>query len=160
MPLPTTADDVWPTIEKWPFAGLGFVNPDGEARAAGVMYKVRDRVLHVITGPTTWKARHIRSNPHVSVTVTVQRFPIRIRAIPPAVITFSGHATVVDLDDVAPDLAKELTHGSDDMGGMCVIRIEPVGTFVTYGIGVPPMTMRHPEQSIARVPVSEHAPRD
>ena len=94
------------------------------------------------------------------MTVTVRRFPIRIRAIPPAVITFSGHAAVVGLDDVAPDLAKELTQGTDDMGGMCVIRIEPVGTFVTYGIGVPPMTMRQPERSIARVPVSEHAPRE
>lgn len=160
MPLPASADDVWPTIEKWPFAVLGFVNADGKARAAGVMYKVRNRVLHVITGPTTWKARHIRNNPHVSVTVTVQRVPIGVRAIPPAVITFSGHATVVGLDDVAPDLAKELTHGIDDIGEMCVIRVEPVGTFVTYGIGVPPMTMRHPEQSIARIPVSEQAPRE
>ncbi|MEA3501554.1 MAG: pyridoxamine 5'-phosphate oxidase family protein [Actinomycetota bacterium] len=154
MPLPTTANDVWPTIEKWPFAVLGFVNPRGESRAAGVMYKVRDRVLHVITGPDTWKARHIRNNPHVSVTVPVQRFPIRSTKIPPAVITFSGHATVVAIDDVASDLRDELTHGIEDAGDMCVIRIKPAGRFVTYGIGVPPMTMRHPERAIARVPIA------
>ncbi|MEA2023045.1 MAG: pyridoxamine 5'-phosphate oxidase family protein [Actinomycetota bacterium] len=153
MPLPTSADDVWPTIEKWPFAVLGFVNPAGEARSAGVMYKVRDRVLHVITGPDTWKVRHIRSNPHVSVTVPVQRFPIKVRAIPPAVITFAGHATIVEFDDVVPDLQKELAHGIEDMGDVCVIRIAPVGRFVTYGIGVPPMTMRQPGRAIARVPV-------
>lgn len=153
MPLPTTADEIWPTIEKWPFAVLGFVSPQGRARAAGVMYKVRDRVLYVITGPEAWKVRHIRSNPHVSVTVSVQRVPIRVRAIPPAVITFSGHATVVALDDVPTDLGKELTHGIDNIGDVCVIRIEPVGNFVTYGIGVTPMTMRRPGEALARVPV-------
>ncbi|MEN8235576.1 MAG: pyridoxamine 5'-phosphate oxidase family protein [Actinomycetota bacterium] len=154
MPLPTTADDIWPTIEKHPFAVLGFVNPKGEARAAGVMYKVRDRVLYVITGPDTWKTRHIRNNASVSITVTVQRVPIRVRAIPPAVVTFSGHATIVGIGDVPHDLAKDLTRGIEGIDDLCVIKIEPTGSFVTYGIGVAPMTMRNPKQSIARVPVA------
>jgi hypothetical protein len=132
---------------------LGFVSPLGEARAAGVMYHVRDRKLYVITGPETWKARHIRSNPHVSVTVTVQRVPIRIRRVPPAVITFSGVAAVHALVDVDPELQRDLTRGMDDLGPTCVIEIEPVGRFVTYGIGIPPLQMRHPERSLARVPV-------
>ena len=34
-----------------------------------------------------------------------------------------------------------------------VIRIKPVGRFVTYGIGVPMIKMRHPDESLARVPV-------
>jgi len=155
MALPATADEVWPYIEKWPFAVLGFVTPTGEPRAAGVMYTVRDRVLNVVTGPDTWKVRHIRSNPNVSVTVTVQRLPIRIRRAPPAVITFPGRATVVPIDDVDAELRAVLMHGLDDtMGETCVIQIEPVGRFVTYGIGVPMMKMRHPGEALARVPVS------
>jgi hypothetical protein len=154
MSLPVGPDEIWAHIEDWPFAVLGFVSPQGEARAAGVMYVVRDRKLFVITGPDTWKARHIRNNPHVSVTVTVQRVPVRIRRVPPAVITFPGHAAVAPLADIDPDLRTELMRGvGDDLGEMCVIEIEPVGRFVTYGIGVPPMQMRHPDKALARVPV-------
>jgi hypothetical protein len=154
MALPTSADEVWPYIEKWPFAVVGFVTPNGEPRAAGVMYKVRDRVLNVLTGPDTWKAKHIKANPNVVVTVTVQRLPIRIRQAPPAVITFPGHATVVPIEEVDAALRTDLMRGVDDTTlETCVIRIEPVGRFVTYGIGVPLMKMRHPEESLARVPV-------
>jgi hypothetical protein len=155
MPLPTTADEIWEVIEKWPFAVLGFVNPSGTPRAAGVMYVARDRRLHVVTGPGTWKVRHIRANPNVSVTVTVQRLPIRIRKAPPAVITFSGLATIVPMDDVDSALRKDLLRGVDVTAGeMCVIQIEPAGRFVTYGIGVPLLKMRTPGAALARVPVS------
>ena len=155
MPLPTTADDVWEHIEKWPFAVLGFVTPKGEPRAAGVDYTVRDRTLYVVTGSDTWKARHIRSNPHVSVTVTVQRLPIRVRRVPPAVITFSGLATVLARDEVESDLLAELTRGLEGLDHeLCVIKIEPTGRFVTYGIGIPVMKMRSPDEAIARVPVA------
>ena len=154
MALPTSADEIWEHIEKWPFAVLGYVTPEAEPRAAGVMYKVRDRKLYVVTGPDTWKARHIGQNPHVSITVTVPRLPIRIRQVPPAVITFSGHATIVPLEEVDAELVAQLTRGmSGELGPMCIIVIEPAGRFVTYGIGVPAMTMRNPHKSLARVPV-------
>lgn len=153
MSLPTTAEEVWPFIEKWPFAVLSFVTPKGESRSAGVMYQVRDRSLYVLTGSETWKARHIRHNPNVSVTVTIQRLPIRIRQMPPAVITFSGIATVLDMDEIDTGLRADLTRGTGELPGNCVIRIEPSGRFVTYGIGIPAMQMRHPERSLARVPV-------
>jgi hypothetical protein len=154
MPLPTTADEIWPYIEKWPFAVLSFVNSKGESRSAGVMYKVKDRVLYVLTGPDTWKVKHIEANPHVSMTITVQRVPIRIRQAPPAVITFSGVATVLSIDEVDPDLRSALTRGVGDLGDTCVVRIEPTGRFVTYGIGIPMWQMRQPERSLARVPVA------
>jgi hypothetical protein len=153
MSLPTTADEVWPYIEKWPFGVLSFVSPKGEARSAGVMFQVKGRVLYVLTGEDTWKVRHIRTNPNVSMTVTVQRIPIRIRQMPPAVITFSGEATVHSLDEVGEELRARLTKGTGEVPGSCVVRIVPEGNFVTYGIGIPALQMRHPEKSIARVPV-------
>lgn len=111
-------------------------------------------MLYVLTGPETWKVRHIRKNPNVVVTVTVQRLPIRIRQAPPAVITFPGRAAVVPIDEVDAAMRADLMRGVDDtMGTTCVIQIEPVGRFVTYGIGVPLMKMRHPDESLARVPV-------
>lgn len=152
MPLPTTAHDIWSVIERWPFAVLGFVTPRGEPRAAGVMYIVRDRKLWVLTGPDTWKARHIRANPHVSVTVPVQRLPIRIRQAPPAVISFSGVATVHPIDGVADDIRIALTRGLEGIGDTCAIEIEPASHFVSYGIGIPAWHMRYPHKSLARVP--------
>lgn len=155
MSLPTDADEVWPYIEKWPFAVVSFVTPDAEARAAGVMYTVRDRVLNVITGPDTWKVRHILSNPNVSVTVPIQRLPVTVRRVPPAVVTFPGIASIIAIEDVDDGLRADLTRGLDDrIGEMCVIQIEPVGRFVTYGIGVMPMKMRNPGEALARVPVN------
>ena len=153
MALPTTAEEVWPYIEKWPFAVLSFVTAKGESRSAGVMYKVKDRDLYVLTGPDTWKAKHIRKNPNVSVTVTVQRLPIRVRQAPPAVITFSGIGSVLAMDEVDPELRRDLMRGVGDMPDTCVIRIAPQGRFVTYGIGIPMMQMRRPERALARVPV-------
>jgi hypothetical protein len=154
MALPTSADEIWPRIEKWPFGVLSFVTPKGESRSAGVMYKVKDRVVYVLTGWDTWKAKHIRLNPNVSMTVTIQRLPIRIRAVPPAVITFAGVAEVIDINDVTGDLKEALTRGIDDMPNTCAIKITAKGSFVTYGIGIPTMEMRHPDKALARVPVS------
>ena len=154
MALPKTAEEIWPLIEKWPFGVLSFVTPRGESRSAGVMYKVEDRVVYVLTGPDTWKAKHIGSNPNVSMTVTVQRLPIRIRMMPPAVITFAGTGSILAMEDVPASVRQALTKGIDDMGDMCAIKIVPKGNFVTYGIGVPAMTMRHPDKSLARVPVA------
>lgn len=154
MALPTTSEEIWPLVEKWPFAVLSFVTPRGESRSAGVMYKVEDRSIYVLTGPDTWKAKHIRANPSVSMTVTVQRLPIRVRLMPPAVITFAGEASVLDMGEVPDAVRLALTKGIDDIGDMCAIRVEPKGNFVTYGIGVPAMTMRHPDKSLARVPVA------
>lgn len=154
MALPRTADEIWPHVEKWPFGVLSFVTPKGESRSAGVMYKVKDRVLYVISGEDTWKVRHIRANPNVSMTITVQRLPIRIRQVPPAVITFAGIASIHEIDEIDEQLRTDLTRGTGEMPGLCVIRIEPEGHFVTYGIGIPAMEMRKPEKSRARVPVS------
>ena len=153
MALPKTAEEVWPYIEKWPFAVVSFVTPASESRSAGIMYKVRDRTLYVLTGPGTWKAKHIKANPNVSVTVTVPRLPIRIRQAPPAVITFPGIGSVLEMKDVAEDLRKDLMRGVGDLPDTCVIRIEPTGRFVTYGIGIPMWQMRQPEKALARVPV-------
>lgn len=153
MALPTTADEVWPYIEKWPFAVLSFVTLKGESRSAGVMYKVKDRSLYVLTGPDTWKAKHIKSNPNVSVTVTVQRLPIRVRQAPPAVITFAGVGTVLGMNEVNEELRADLMRGVGDLPDTCVIHIEPVGNFVTYGIGIPMMQMRRPDKALARIRV-------
>ena len=91
MALPEKAYEIWHYIEKWPFGVLSFVTPAGKSRSAGVMYKVKDRTLYVLTGWDTWKVKHIKENPNVSMTVTVQRLPIRVRQAPPRGDHVCGH---------------------------------------------------------------------
>jgi hypothetical protein len=135
------------------------VTAKGEARTIGIVYTVHDRKIYIATERDTWKARHIRRNPNVSITVPIaKRIPILpwIK-IPAATITFSGNGTILDPESVGEDVLHGLFRGletdADMVAAMCVIEIKSVGDFITYGVGIPLMTMRHPEQARGRAPV-------
>jgi hypothetical protein len=160
MPVELTSNQVWQTLEKELFAVIGMVTARQEARTVGVMYFVRDRKLYFGTESDTWKARHIAGNPHVSVTVPIaKRIPILpwIK-VPAATITFSGLARVLPAAEAPADLVRAVFRGiADDVGALaelCLIEITPQKDFLTYGVGVPLMRMRHPEQARGRAPVS------
>jgi hypothetical protein len=159
MPADITTDEVWQEVEKQMFAVVGMVTARGEARTAGIVYVVDGRELYIGSGKTSWKARHIRQNPNVSLTVTIsKRIPfLPWLPIPAATITFQGEATVLEADEVNPEIHRRLTRGmeidSEWMSRQCTIRVRPKGHFVTYGVGVPLRTMRNPEKSRGRVAV-------
>ena len=159
MPAKITTEQVWREVEKRAFAVLGFVTAHGEARTAGIVYAVRERQLYITTGRDSWKARHITANPHVSLTVTI---PKRIALlpwifIPDATITFQGEATVHEVQEVPPEIPLQLLRGliigPDVRQQVRVIRVRPVGEFVTYGVGVPLRVMRNPEAASGRAAV-------
>lgn len=159
MSLQLTSAQVWTELEKELFAVLGVVNAKGEARTSGVVYTVRDFKLHIATGRETWKAVHTRENPHVSITVPIaKRIPLLpwIR-IPAATVTFNGLGRVYEPDEVRLDVLKALLRGLEKdeelLSTMCIISVEPVGDFITYGVGVPLMTMRDAQKARGRAPV-------
>jgi hypothetical protein len=154
-----TADQVWRALDKASSAVLGHVTPAGAPRTSGVVYAVVDRHLYIAVAPDSWKARQIATGDQVSVTALVRRggvlslfFPI-----PPATITFHGQATVYPAGspEAGPRLAR-LTKllPPDRRDSACLIEVAPEAHFLTYGIGVPLMRMRNPEQARARVPVA------
>jgi hypothetical protein len=159
MPANITTEQVWRELEKRSFAVLGFVTARGEARTAGIVYTVRDRQLYITTGGDSWKARHITANPHVSLTVTVpKRIPfLPWLQIPAATITFQGVASVHAIKDVPPEIPQVLLRGlelnAEHREEIRVIRVQPAGEFVTYGVGVPLLVMRNPEAARGRAPV-------
>lgn len=160
MPLQLSSEQVWQAIEKELFAVLGMVTANNEARTVGVVYVVRDRRLYIVTGQDTWKARHIAANPSVSVTIPIaKRIPIMpwIK-IPAATITFSGLARVFPAAAAPPELLRAaFRQMADDAAAVarsCLIEVTPVKEFVTYGVGVPLMRMRNPEQARGRAPVA------
>jgi len=160
MSLQLTAEQVWAALRKEIFAVLGMVNSKGEARTIGIVYIVHDHKLYISTEKVAWKTRYIQGNPHVSITVPIaKRIPILpwIK-IPAATITFYGMAKVLDARNVQGDLLHALFHGLETNQEMltttAVLEIEPLGEFVTYGIGIPLMQMRHREKARGRAPVA------
>ena len=159
MAAPVTTDIVWGEVEKRLFAVLSYVNPKGQARSAGIVYVVKDRVLYVGTEKSSWKAKHIRLNPNVALNVTIaKRIPFMpwIK-IPHATIAFNGTARVLPASETDPKIIKSLLHGMVDdpelIADTCVLAIQPTGHFVTYGVCVPLMDMRDPKKARGRIPV-------
>jgi len=154
-----TTEQVWRELEKRSFAVLGFVTARGEARTAGIVYVVRDRQLYITTDRNSWKARHIATNPHVSMTVTIpKRIPfVPWVHIPAATITFQGVASVRAIEEVPPEIPRVLLRGLDlgtqARNEISVIRVRPAGEFVTYGVGVSLPVMRRPEAASGRAAV-------
>jgi len=159
MVLRLESSEVWKVMEKQIFGVLGMVNAKGEARTVGIVYHARDKKVFIATDKETWKTRHVQGNPHVSMTMVIpKRIPfLPFIKIPSATITFSGVAEVMPAEDAAEDVRRALLRGlADDdelVKTMCIIEVEPQGDFITYGIGVPLMSMRYPEKARGRAPV-------
>lgn len=160
MTLQLTTAQVWKEIEANLFAVLGMVTPKGEARTVGIVYAVHERKLYIGSYKETWKVKHIRQNPHVSLTVTIAKwvpFLPWIR-VPAATITFAGEARVLDNGDVNPVVLKALYRdvAKDEkaLAASCVIEVTPHGEFITYGVGIPLMQMRFPEKARGRATVA------
>ncbi len=159
MSVKLTTGQVWETIEKELFAVLGMVTAENEARTVGIVYVVDNRRLYISSNKEAWKVRHIAQNPHVSMTVTVaKRIPLLpwIK-IPAATITFSGEARILEPKDVSRGIIEATFRGMADdevrTSGACLIEVTPQKEFITYGIGIPLMKMRDPEQARGRAPV-------
>ena len=160
MPAPVTTDLVWNEIEKRLFAVLSYVTPHAQARSAGIVYIVRGRVLYVGTDVDSWKAKHIRLNPHVALNVTIpKRIPFMPWIqIPAATIAFSGTARVLSPADADPEVLRALMRGMADdperVAESSLLEIHPTGDFATYGVGVPLLDMRDPKKARGRAPVT------
>lgn len=160
MNVNLTSEQVWQELEKQLFAVLGMVNAHNEARTIGMVYVARNRKIYMVTGKDAWKARHIKQNPHVSITVPIaKRIPfLPWVKIPAATITFAGLAALHTVDEMDGGLLNALLRGLENDPEMreksCIIEVEPVQEFITYGIGVPLMTMRTPDKARGRVSVN------
>ena len=154
-----STDLVWAEIEKNIFAVLGMVTPKHEARTAGIMYVAHQGKLYIASDKSAWKTRHVAANPHVSLTVAIPKsVPLMpwIK-VPAATITFAGVATLVAPDALSADLRQRLfgptAADAAKIAGSTVIVVEPVGEFVTYGVGISLMEMRDTVKARGRAPV-------
>lgn len=164
MPVELTTDQVWREVERRSFAVLGHVTPGGEARTTGVDYAVHGRRLYVAVAGDSWKARHIPRNPSVSVTVLIPRGGLLalLFPIPPATITAHGSAALLRAEAAPEGVLGQALRGVDDRdrrsGQLRVLEITLEGGFLTYGVGVSLMRMRHPKDAEGHAPIDSRSP--
>jgi hypothetical protein len=162
VPPRLSSREVWREIGKASFLVLSSVTPSGEPRSAGVVYTVLGQKLYVVTGPDSWKARHIAVDGRVAVTVPVRRGGVLslLAPIPPATISFHGTAIVhpPDAPPVRPvlgPLGSLLPKERRD--SVAIIEIAPADTFVCYGLRIALARMRDTDAARARVAVTAEA---
>src|SRR5262245_347924 len=150
-----TTEEVWRQLAGATFAVISHVTPAGEPRSSGVLYSVADGRLYVVVGSDSWKARHLAAEGRIAVTVPVRRGGLLalLAPIPPATISFHGHATVKPGGELPGRLASLVP--PDRRDSCAVVEIVPEGEFLLYGIGVSLLGMRTPATARARVPVGD-----
>jgi len=155
MNLQLTSQQIWDEVEKNTFAVLGMVTAKGEPRTVGIVYVVDDHKLYIGADTTAWKTKHIKGNPHVSVTVPIpKRVPLMPWIdVPAATITFSGTAQILEKEDLGGELLDKLYRHDDGRGEWCAIEVTPEKEFITFGVGVSLLAMRSPAKSRSRAPV-------
>jgi hypothetical protein len=165
MNVQLTSAQVWAAIAKELFAVLGMVTAKNESRTVGIVYIVRDRRLYIASGKETWKVRHIQQNPHVSLTIPIHKsipFMPWIK-IPAATITFSGRAQILEPGETPTEIVRaiyrDMAQNQELMAESCLIEVTPQGEFLTYGVGIPMMKMRDPQQARGRAPVGVQSER-
>ncbi len=121
------------------FAVVSTVSPAGFPHAAGVVYAAAGSSIYVHTMRSSRKARNIVDNERVAVVIPFRKLPVG----PPFTVQFQARAAVLDMDDHeitahldAGRLRAIAGHGALDEPDGCFLRIRPIRTVHSYGIGV------------------------
>lgn len=154
-----TTDRVWRELADASFAVISYATPAGQARSSGVVYAIVDRRMYVVVAEDSWKAKHIEVSGQVAVTVPVRRGGIMslLLPIPPATISFHASAIVHPAGSLEErSLPKRLASllPTERRASSSIIEIQPLGEFLTYGVGVSLLQMRSPALARGRVPVA------
>ena len=152
------SDLVWRELAKASFAVISYATPTGMPRSSGVVYALVGRRMFVAVADDSWKAKHIKASGRVAVTVPVRRGGIMslLLPIPPATVSFHASAIVHPASSLeGSPLSKELAPllPPERRISSRIIEIQPVGHFLTYGLGVSLMQMRSPTLARGRAPV-------
>ncbi len=66
-----------------------------------------------------------------------------------------GEATVHNVEEIPQEIQKTLLRGLEldqkEVSRLCIMKVNPRGDFLTYGVGVSLLTVRYPEKSQGRI---------
>ncbi len=131
---------------------LGTVDDKNVPHSSVVVYQSDGHVIYCMTGKNTLKARNIRVNSKVSVTLPFRKnFLHKIVPAPPAELHFTAEAEIKPFDDEEARniFSKYLKYQEniDNQEENIWIKITPSSKIVTYGVGIPLFKMRKPEKA-------------
>ncbi len=127
-------------IAKNSFCVLATSSASNRPHAVGLLYAAVDTTVYFLVGEDTIKARNVKENPRVAVCIPVRKYPFG----PPMAVQFQGMAEVLTGDD--PGIRQLLStgrlkriagHGAADKPGTCFLKVTPVRSISTYGLGIP-----------------------
>jgi hypothetical protein len=135
-------------IARRSFAMLATSSAANRPHVAGVMYTTTPHGIFVSTSGDSVKARNIRQNGRVGVSIPVRKAPVG----PPFCVQFQTTAEVLAVDD---PLVRELLdagalrtitgHGELDLPDSVFLLLRSPRRVVTFGLGVPLLSViRHP----------------
>jgi hypothetical protein len=131
-------------IARHSFCVLATSSAANRPHAVGILYAAVGLDLYLLIGDDTIKARNIRENPRVAISIPVRTFPFA----PPMAVQYQGSAELVPVDD--PEIVALLAAGRlkriTGMGalrtpGVVFVRVRPGRRIASYGIGMSMLTL-------------------
>ncbi len=131
---------------------LATANEKGNPQSSVIVYKSDGNALYFITGSNTLKARNIRKNPNVSVTI-----PFRMNLLhklvpaPPGELHFKAKAEFLEREDdeIQTNLARILKY--EEKAGIksdtVYLKLVPTSKIATHGVGIKLQNLRFPEKA-------------
>ncbi|MHA1953648.1 MAG: pyridoxamine 5'-phosphate oxidase family protein [Candidatus Heimdallarchaeaceae archaeon] len=139
-------------IKKNMWLVLSTTNEKGNPQSSVIVYASDGNTLYFTTGKDTLKARNMRKNNNVSVTI-----PLRMNLLhklipaPPAELHFKAKAEFLDREneEVQTMLARILKY--EEKAGIkaetVYVKLTPGKKIATYGVGIKLLQLRFPEKA-------------
>ena len=131
---------------------IGTVDEENQPHSSVVVYQSDGHDLYFQTGSKTLKAKNIKYNNNVSITIPFRKnFLHRIIPAPPAELHFTATAEIISKhDEKAREVLEKYVKSveqieSDDE--TLWIKITPDKVISTYGVGIYLWNMRKPEKA-------------
>jgi hypothetical protein len=128
------------------------VDENNVPHSSVVVYQSDGKVIYFMTGKNTLKAKNIRTNNRVSITIPFwKNFFHKILPAPPAELYFTAIAEIKPFDDeeAREIFAKYLKYQEnvENLDENIWIKIIPSKRIYTYGVGIRLLQMRNPEKA-------------
>ncbi|MFW9877287.1 MAG: pyridoxamine 5'-phosphate oxidase family protein [Candidatus Thorarchaeota archaeon] len=139
-------------IKKNMWLVISTVDKELQPHSSVVMYQSDGYNIYFETGENTLKAKNIRVNNKISVTIPFRKnFLHKIIPAPPAEIHFKAIAEFTSKDnDTAKKVMEKVLIYNEKAGiedGTVWIKIIPSNIIATFGVGVKLLDMRKPEKA-------------
>lgn len=146
------AKEVRKIIKEKNWLVLSTVDENSKPHSSVVVYQSDGKLIYIQTGKETLKARNIKLNENVSITIPFRKnFFHKLIPAPPAELHFTTKASIRSKEDEEAKevYSKYLKYLDDEELPMesIWIRIEIPEVIATYGVGVSLFKMRDPEKA-------------